>query len=194
MPNVERVDGNVFFMDSTAFRARCRQLAESYFECGVRMENSKSLIDPAICYRKAIDYNPRHIEAWVRLAMIEYQRGQIEQAAASYRTALEIDECYPFVHCALADCLDDMGARKRAITHYLRAIALAPDYGCPYHNLACVYEKEREWRKALLYYQLYLRHETDENDPDSQYRNAAQGKIDVLKKLEPLRIVPRPPH
>jgi len=76
---------------------------------------------------KALEFNPRYAQTYVRRGEVFYDLGQPGKAAAEYRKALAISPDYLLAHYNLA--ITNMKLRQvdSAIEHFDRVVALAPD-------------------------------------------------------------------
>ena len=55
------------------------------------------------------------------------ERGDFSAAAAAFRAGLKISRDDPAAQISLAACLQELGQIDQALTHYRRALALAPE-------------------------------------------------------------------
>jgi len=70
-------------------------------------------------FRKAIDSNRRQVEAWNQLGMLQRRAGRLEEAAASWQAALEIDPLHADAHWNLAILYDrHQPDPAQALAHY----------------------------------------------------------------------------
>jgi tetratricopeptide (TPR) repeat protein len=87
-------------------------------------------------YRKALEAYPEYAEALHLLGLVAYQRGEFPPAIELIGRALpELDDL-PEAHLNLGNALREVGRLAEAVACYRRAIALDPDYGMAYNNLA----------------------------------------------------------
>ncbi len=63
------------------------------------------------------------------------QIGNLDEAIASYRQALEIDPAYYLAHNNLANALAAQGNVNEAVAHYRRALQIKPDYAPAHRSL-----------------------------------------------------------
>lgn len=99
--------------------------------------------------RKAIQLDPRHVEArmllgWMRL---EIQR-DYAAAAEEYRHVIALMPDSPEAHNNLGVALKKKGDLEGALSAFSRALALRQDYGEAWSNRGWVFAEQRRWREA----------------------------------------------
>ena len=65
----------------------------------------------------------------------QYDEGQLDEAIASFRKAIELQPDYAGAHNNLGAALHDKGQLDEAIISYRKAIELQPDYAEAHNNL-----------------------------------------------------------
>ena len=115
----------------------------------VRLHKDGELTDAERIYRQVLKITPDHPDALSSFAMIEYQNQRFEKAIKRMRQAISLVDNNAGYHMNLATVLDKSGELEEAVTHYGRAIALAPDYPDPYYNLGDLYLREGRPDKAI---------------------------------------------
>jgi len=84
---------------------------------------------------------------------LESQRlGNLDNAMASYRKAIESDPGYAVVYNDLGVVYEAKGLLDRAEEAYSKSIQIDPDYLSAYSNLALFYENRRDLNKAAYYW------------------------------------------
>ncbi len=114
-------------------------------------------VDGAIVqYGKALELEPRYVEARINLGHALAGRGRIDEAIAQYGKALELEPDNALAHNDLGSALTDCGKFDEAIAHFQKALDLKPDYAEARNNLGnamlgCgeVDEAIAQYRKAL---------------------------------------------
>lgn len=107
---------------ATKQSARETESAEEWFEAGARFEMSSSA-NAETAYRRAIELDPKHVDAHVNLGRLLHEAGRLAEAEAHYRRALEQS---PDDHVAwfnLGVLLQGKGKRKLALIAYQNALA-----------------------------------------------------------------------
>ena len=87
--------------------------------------------------------------------------GGLEQAAALYRSALEIAPNYFQLHENFARLLDARGDVEGVIAHTRKFAELAPHCPTPYYNLGLISDAQGRATEALDYFAQALRHRPD---------------------------------
>ncbi len=122
---------------------------ESYFELGLRLLEAGELVDAIAMFDSAIklglgDLADAHLCRAQALALL----GQLDEAEASIRAALEIE---PYMAGAFNERGNIRRAQRdfeRAINDYTMAIHIEPDYDRAYFNRALALEERRRYSEA----------------------------------------------
>lgn len=155
------------------------------FSRGVALEEDPRNQAQAIAiYERVLQLDPKHAAANINLGTLYYNRQDYRAAEEHYRRAIEIDSRYALAHFDLGNVLDETGRVDEAIEAYLTALQLAPTYADAHYNLALAYEKIKEPRKALKYWQAYVK--LDSTGPWSTH---ARTQVKRILKADPLRLV-----
>jgi tetratricopeptide (TPR) repeat protein len=106
-------------------------------------------------YRKALELDPSHADAWVNLGRLLHEGGDLRGAAQHYRKAIELQPDNVVALFNLGVALEDLRMPQEAILAY-RA-ALAADSGCAdaHYNLSQLYEARGEGAAALRHLKAY---------------------------------------
>ncbi|MBT33897.1 MAG: hypothetical protein CMO01_29900, partial [Thalassobius sp.] len=102
-------------------------------------------------YEKCVELNPNYKWAYFNLGL-SYSTIDEEKSIEHYNKAIEIDPDYVDAHLAVGNIYLGKGLIEEAKTHYEKCIALNPDMGVAYFNLALLINKV-EPEKAALHYQ-----------------------------------------
>jgi len=117
------------------------------------------------------------------------QEGNFERARKRFREAIELDPGLPEAYNGVGVTFrmrNDLGA---AIGWYKRALAVDPDFGDAYYNMACVYALQGQEELALRYLQIaamngYATAEGIDEDPDlASLRGTAAYRALVKARL-----------
>jgi tetratricopeptide (TPR) repeat protein len=106
-------------------------------------------------YRRALEFDPDLVEAYVNLGRLEHEAGDVKEAARLYHLALERSPEDPVIHFNLAVALEDCEGTTPAVSHYERALRLDPGFADAHFNLAGLYEKLGRASDALRHYLEY---------------------------------------
>jgi Flp pilus assembly protein TadD len=83
----------------------------------------------------AIEYNPRFVEAWVNLGLIELRRGNFKEAYKHLRRARDINPDLPAPHHAIGLLFDQRDMGKEAEANYRAALKVDPGFAPARINL-----------------------------------------------------------
>jgi len=78
--------------------------------------------------RRAIAVDPRHATSQFNLGFVAFEREDLDEAVARFRTAVEIVPDFTNAHQYLAKALQQLGDTAAALEHFRRAWDLAPDH------------------------------------------------------------------
>jgi tetratricopeptide (TPR) repeat protein len=135
------------------------QTAEQLFEEALACESSPELLPQAAdTYRRVVAAAPDWIEAHINLGVACYQMGQLDQAGAAFRVAVELDPTNGISRYNLGCVLEETGELDEAIEHLTCAARMMPGHADAHFNLALAYEKRAEPRLAREQWALYLRY------------------------------------
>ena len=129
-----------------------------------------------------------HAAAYINAGTIYYNERNFAKAESYYKMAIKIDPNYALAYFDLANVMDETGRLFKAVEMYREAIRLAPGYADAHYNLAISYDRMEEPRKALIHWRAYLR--SDQNSP---WADHARGKIKIILREDPLKVVWRNP-
>ena len=127
---------------------------EDWFDRALSLEGTAP---DAACdaYRRAIDADPAHRDAYVNLGRLLHERSRLADAAIVYRQALArfpADSTLLFNLAVLQEDLDDAPG---AIESYRAAIAAAPDLADAHFNLARLCEARGLKQEALRHWSAF---------------------------------------
>jgi tetratricopeptide (TPR) repeat protein len=163
-----------------AARALRPHSAGAWIALGSALYYRKDLDMAIVCYRKAIDLNPK----WVAMIHIElgialWEQRKLEEAIASYEKAIEVGPQFAAAHNNLGVALYDKGKLDEAIACYHRAIALDPKYATAHNNLGNALAGKGKVEEAIACYHKAIA--LDAKDATAHYNlgNALYGKGQV---------------
>ena len=88
-------------------------------------------------------------DAEYTMGRIRTERGDLPQAAAAYRRALELEPAHGGALLELGRLLEARGARETALAHYREAVRLRPDDPALLNNLGVILTREGRASEAL---------------------------------------------
>ncbi len=136
--------------------------AQQYFEQAYQCQMKGDLDEAEALYKKSIELFPT-AEAHTFLGWTYSFAGRLDDAIAECRRAIEIDPDFGNPYNDIGAYLIEQGALDDAIP-WLEKAARAPRYESycfPHYNLGRVYERKRQWGKALDCYRRSLAHNPD---------------------------------
>jgi tetratricopeptide (TPR) repeat protein len=136
---------------------RARQWsADEWFDFGCAAEFSDSK-EAERAYMRALELNPKHVEAHVNLGRLRQESGRFVEAEAHYRKALELDDKDAVAAFNLGVALEDLGRLQEALSAYGKALAADSRCADAHYNLARLYEKLGEQAAAIRHLPAYRR-------------------------------------
>lgn len=122
--------------------------ADGWLEVGLELE--PTVPDKARdAYRRALERDPRHVEARVNLARLLHDKGWWTEAAAHYDLAIAIDPSAAVAHFNRGVLLEDLERDLEAVEAYRKAITLDPKSKEAHLNLARLLERLGQKQEAL---------------------------------------------
>ncbi len=79
-------------------------------------------------------------------------KGQLDEAIACYRKAIELDPKYAAAHSNLGAALKEKGQLDEAIACYRKAIELEPKFAAAHSNLGVALKAKDQWEEAIACY------------------------------------------
>ena len=127
------------------------------------------------------------------------QRGQLDEAIAHYRKALEIKPDYAEAHNNLGNALASRGQVDEAIAHYQKALEIKPDYAEAHNNLGMALASRGQVDEAIAQYRKALEIKPDLAEAHNNLGMALhqQGKVSdavahwrEAARLQPSQVIP----
>lgn len=106
-------------------------------------------------YRRALECDPRHLEARLNLAQVLHDKGWHDESAAHYELALLLEPDSAVAHFTYGALLEDMSRDGDAADAYRRSIALDSHYRPVYLSFARLLERIGEKQEALQMLDLF---------------------------------------
>ena len=129
---------------------------EDWFGQAVALERT-DFEASARAYRKAIDTDPSHADAWINLGLLLHENRRLAEALRIYMEALDVIGAEAVLLFNLGVLLEDMQRRKEAVQAYEGAVRVDPGLADGHYNLALLYERLGKPREALRHMSLYRR-------------------------------------
>jgi tetratricopeptide (TPR) repeat protein len=150
--------------------------ANDWVALGVkREEQSASDAGPRLAaeaYRSALETDRGNVDALNNLGTLSYEEGNLEDAIALFRHAVELHADHMLSHFNLGSALEELGHDEQARRHLRRAVQLNPEHADAQYNLAFVCDKLGAYVEARRHWQKYL-----ELDPDSSWSAYARQRL-----------------
>lgn len=108
-----------------------------------------------IAYGRALEQDPRHVDARVNLGRLLHDQGHPSQAEAHYRLALEAKPGHALALFNLGTALEDLHRPADAAQAYERALRADPGHADAHYNLARLYEKVGRKAAAIRHLKAY---------------------------------------
>jgi tetratricopeptide (TPR) repeat protein len=114
--------------------------------------------DPAAAceaYRKALQADAKHLDAYVNLGLALHRLGDLEQAEAVYRSGLAQCGADSLLLFDLAVLLEDRKRYDDALDAYRAAVKAAPDFADAHYNLAMLCRERGLPQEAIRHLSAY---------------------------------------
>ncbi len=112
-------------------------------------EQQKQLPQARESYQKALDLDPRSIDALLGLSRLEQLAGRSVDAEKNLQKAQKLRPKDPLVHAAWGEYYASQKQWAPAVKKYRDAIELAPDEPLYKHQLAVILSKSGDWEGAF---------------------------------------------
>lgn len=103
---------------------------------GTEYFTSGDLVRAAVCFEKALELDPRWVNALINLGSIFGRRGELERGIALQEQAVAVDPGHAPAHFELGNSLYRAGRKAEAVRSYENAVGLRPDDAEAHCNLA----------------------------------------------------------
>ena len=129
-------------------------------------------------FDRALEMNPRDIDALYNLALAREEAHQAREAISTYQQALQLKPTYVSALVNLGRLLYHDNQMEQAVVHWKKAIEAKPRHPSAHFNLAVAYEK-LDPQKAAEQWQTYLS-VTKNNSIQAEWRQVAQRHLAQL--------------
>jgi tetratricopeptide (TPR) repeat protein len=113
--------------------------------------------------RKAIELDPKHLEAYLSLGKALYDEGSYVEAASMFKDAIKINPQSAAAHNGLALNLDKQGLVKQAVLEYTAAVKLEPNNARYHANLVHELDLQQSNREAAAEHQSVAKPSSNRN-------------------------------
>lgn len=140
-----------------ALRANPKNTTALISLAGIRLQDKKH-VEAEVLLQKCLVYEPDNAVALYRLGVCQFQQNRLPDALATFEKCAQKDKKNARAHHYLGIIANAMSNRPRAEAEFKSALAIDPEYGDAYFNLAVFYatssppdlDKAREnYRNAL---------------------------------------------
>lgn len=111
------------------------------------------IFNAVVAYQeKAVEFNKRFINPWIRLGNVFDKQDRNDEAVDAYQKAIEIDPKNAQNWYEVGNIHFRMGKFEEAVNAFTQAIELDPGFGWPYNNLALTYVSQGKFADAIPLY------------------------------------------
>jgi len=121
------------------------------------LKQTNRMTEAAVAGQKAVEINPRDVEAHNNLGVTLQELGRLAEAEASYKQAIALKPEYTEAHSNLGVTLKDLGRLNEAEASYRQAITLKPglaeahsNLGDTLKDLGRLNEAEASYKQAII--------------------------------------------
>ena len=126
-------------------------------------------------FNQVLQLEPMSSTGYYHRGCTYYAQQQVELSLADLRQAIALDAQFLPAHQQLAEVLHNIGLYAEAIAAYENWLSLAGESAEIYHNLAVAYRYSGQLSKAVQYFQLALK-------IDSEYIPAREGMLSLYQE------------
>lgn len=130
--------------------------ADEWYNAGLLLDGSDPL-EAIECYRRAIEMDRLHADAWVNLGCLLIDGAQFLEAYAVLQEALVHCPRSALLHFNLGIACEDIARPDEALQAYGEALRLDPGMADAHYNLARLYEATGQAARAIRHYNAYRR-------------------------------------
>ena len=164
--------------------------ADEWFALALELESDPETRAEAIdAYRRALEKNPRRMQALFNLGTLLYEQEHFEAAVACFRHAIDLEPNNPLAHYNIGCVLEEIDRLPQAKLHLESALRIQPDYSDACYNLALVCEKLGAYDEARTHWRKYI-----ELDPASPWCDFARQRLTTGTVPPPPSPRPRRPR
>jgi superkiller protein 3 len=123
---------------------------------GLALQAQGNMTGAIACFRKALELDPKCVEAHGGLGNALYAKKDLPGAIARYRRVLELDPKDAIAHTNLGAALQAQGDMEGAIACYTKAIDLDPKNASAHYNLGNALRDQGDVKGAIACYKQAL--------------------------------------
>ncbi len=128
---------------------------DDWYQIGCRREDEADADGAIAAYRRAIEADAQHVDAYINLGRLLHERGDTAAALQAYQSALSLRPDDALAAFNLGVLLEDTGRLDDAAAAYQRAIDADPRAADAHYNLAGVFERLGDRAAALRHLRTY---------------------------------------
>lgn len=128
--------------------------AEDWYGLGCELE-TVDVEQAQDAYRRAVELDPRHVDAHVNMGRLLHEAGELAAAEAHYRAALAVEAEDSTAAFNLGVLLQETGRTQDAVRAYEQAIRADPNHADAHFNLATLCEELGRTQAAVRHLQIY---------------------------------------
>ena len=112
----------------------------------------KGELDRAISeYKKAIELDPRYLEARMNLGIAHANKGMVDEAISELKRALTHSPNFVEAHINLGVIYGNNGKLDEAVSEFKHAIAIEPNHATAHNNIAFAYYLKGNYKLAMVH-------------------------------------------
>jgi tetratricopeptide (TPR) repeat protein len=120
---------------------------------GLTWRQSKIYADPGIFWGTALAANADSWLAHNNLGNFLFEQGEVNEAMAHYKRAVDIKPGYSTAHYNLGGVLRQKGQLDEAIPEFQKALAIQPKYSMAHYNLGEIFRQKGQMDEAMAHYE-----------------------------------------
>lgn len=136
------------------------QADDEDIQAGYERAEALEASDPAAAealYRRVIEANPAHADAYANLGFMLCESGRYAQAVDLYQHALRHCPKAALLHYNLGVALEALGQGAEAVRAYEACLRLAPDMADAHQNAALLYAQAGDKQRAIRHFSAFRR-------------------------------------
>lgn len=154
--------------------------SEVYNLYGFTLYFDKKFDEAIISWKKAIDINPRYIEAFNGLGNAFLKLEKIDLAVENFEEAVKINSNYFEAYCNLGSAMIKLKKYQDAIINFEKAIKIKPNYSQAIYGKAYSLMQNRNYNEAIIYFNKFIKFDPKNADA----HNAIGSCLISLNKFE----------
>lgn len=125
---------------------------QHYLSMGNVLMAQNQLDEASTFYRRALQVQPKFLEAQYNLAVVLSKQGYVAEAIAAFQTALTYAPNHSESHFGLGKTLEQQGQWREAIACYRNALESKPDFASALHALGELLLTHGNWDEGISIY------------------------------------------